>query len=237
MSANLTDSVPRYPSQDDIPGTITMSASVLPQPVISSQEMASLIEHSPSKDLVNLRGYSDSAITSCRMIMSKERQFTDSNGCLYHAVADSSPQPRCKPQQPIQVKARGTLQLPSFKTLGISSRIPDALLTPPDESIIDLKPDTTPSLFFRSSSYPPTNMPKTPSPECSDFTSLLSNNLSTAEASSASQPSMASIEPQATKEKQGTGPSSSSSEDEDVDAARTGWLVDAVETAGMVNTF
>lgn len=101
------------------------------------------------------------------------------------------------PKQTLHVKAlkaRRLLQLPCFKTLGISSRSPAALLTPPDESVIDLNAPQPPGLIPRSSSQPPPNMPKTPSPERSDFPAMLGSDPSNTQASGTSQPDMVPIE-------------------------------------------
>ena len=132
--------------------------------------------------------------------------------------------------------ARENLQLPCFQALGIASRPPAALLTPPDETTFDLKPILPPSLTSRSSSYPPPNMPKTPSPERSDFAAILDNDLSNTVAPDATQPDIAPINPQETTEEQGTGPTSSSSEDEDVDPAHAAWIVHAIDAVGMLCT-
>ena len=210
----------------------------LPTPSRSSiLKMASSIEHARATQSMSSRGCSDSAISCHLSTMGEICGVHESSACLPDVAVTRTAQPRWKLQQrPIQVKAKGNLHLPCFKTLGISSRLPNALLTPPDESIIGFQPDTAPNLIPRSLSYPPANMPKTPSPDRSDFATALNTEFAASQASSSTLPSVAPMEPQVSIENQGTVAPNLSGDDENVDTTRTGWLVDATEAASMPNT-
>lgn len=218
-------------SLDNVPPTVTTLAPALPQPSLPAQAVDPSMEVTPEKGYLTNRGYSDSAVPGCRA--------TVANGNDSHNVDSPSQNGMADPviangiwstTQAVHVKSRPQFQLPCFKSLGISSRLPDAPLTPPDESVVDLI-TTAPSFISRSSSYPPANMPKTPSPERSDIAAIL-GNLSITEGSSSTQPTVAATAPQDSIEQEGTGPTSSSSEDEELDPAHAGWIVDAVEAAG-----
>jgi len=216
------------------PATVTKLAPALPRPLRPAQNMATSFDVNPTKEYLTTRGYSDSAVPHCRATVAKEYENHRPTGPLPADLVDHVDERGIKSTQSVHLKSRPQFQLPCFKTLGIASRLPYALLTPPDDTILDLKAAVPPNPTSRSSSYPPANMPKTPSPERTDLTAILTNDLSITEASGSAQPSMAATEPQDIVDEEATGPMSSSSEDEDVDHAYAGWIEDAVDTAGKL---
>ena len=184
---------------------------------------------------LNSRGYSDSVVPCFRSSHSEGQKFRDEAVALQKDLAGAAvDQPGDIPQ--LNMKARQNLQLPSFNFLGIASRLPDALLTPPDEATIDFQGHAQPNLISRSSSYPSSNIPKTPSPERPDFTVTPSNNMSTTEASGSTEraaPATESESKEKEQEEDGEGTMSSSSEEEDTLPDQAGWLVDAANVVGM----
>jgi len=214
---------------------VTKMAPALPRPSLPAKQMTSLPESQPSMGYMTTRGYSDSAVPGCRATAVKERGDYGHLGLSQTGLVEVVSESGLTLTQSIHVKSRPNFQLPCFRTLGISSRFPHALLTPPDEAIVEFKPAIPPGLIPRSSSYPPINIPKTPSPECNDLAAILGRDPSANAASSTAPPAIVATETLDTVEEEGAGPMSSSSEDEDVGPARGGWIVDAVEVAGKLN--
>lgn len=217
------------------PAAVTKMAPALPRPSLPAKTMTSLPESQPSVGYIPTRGYSDSAVPGCRATAVKERGNCSHLGTSQTGLVEDVSESGLTLTQSIHVKPRPNFQLPCFGTLGISSRFQHALLTPPDEAIVEFQPAIPPALIPRSSSYPPTNIPKSPSPEYSDLAAILGRDPSVNVASSAAHPAIIATEALDTVEEEGTGPMSSSSEDEDVGPARGGWIVDAVEVAGKLN--
>ena len=208
---------------------MTTQASVRPQPLMPDQEnVASSTGNVPLKNNISIRGHSDSIVPSCRASREKKLELNSfagiSNGKRTAAMNKTA-------ISPLHVRARQNLRLPSFKALGIASRLPDALLTPPDESTIQFRKPAPPSYFSRSSSFPP-SIPKTPSPDLTDFALNMDNVLST-QSSSSTQPAVPIAETEGMEtEPYGSGPMSSSSEEEELPPNYPGWLVEAVEAVG-----
>lgn len=225
---NCLESVSR-----NAPTTVTKLASALPRPLMLAQKMVDSNEAtSVNGPLATIRSHSDPAIQSCRTTVAHDFVGPESKESIEaeptNIIEDLDPDHI----QATHVKPRPHFQLPSFKQLGIFSRVPDALLTPPDETSIELKPDMPLNLIPRSSSYPPANLPKTPSPDRSDFNTILGSKNSMAKASESGAPAVTITATHETIQEEGSGPTSSSSEGGDRDHAHAGWMVDAVEAAG-----
>lgn len=218
------------------PTTVTKLASALPRHLMPAQNMKDSNEAtSVNGPLATIRSHSDSAIQGCRTPVaddsvggpeSKESLEADPTDIIEELDPDHVQAPHVKP--------RPHFQLPSFKQSGIFSRVPDALLTPPDETIIELKPDMQPNLIPRSSSFPPANLPKTPSPDRSDLRTILGNNNSMAKTSQTGAPAVTITATHETIQEEGSGPTSSRSDGGDRDLANASWMVDAVEAAGKL---
>ncbi len=236
VEAGLQDN-PNSPTSN-APATVTRPAPALPRPLlIPAKTMATSVEVNSPKGCLATRGYSDSAVPSCRTTAVQESKNQGPTAQSPAGLIKDVNELGLQWTQPIHGKPRPNFQLPCFKTLGISSRLPDALLTPPDEAIVGSKPAIPPGLSARSSSFPPANMPKTPSPDRSDLATILGREPATNEASGSAQPAKVATEALDTVEEEGTGPTSSSSEDEGLDPAHKGWIVDAVEAAGKLNLY
>lgn len=226
-------------SQRNATSNMIMAAAMArPQPSLLDHRAPSSMKEPKSMEYATPRGYSDSIVPHCQAILKNgyegNDRFTPSTSDLVR-TGHCSEIPINKPVSKSQhSKLRQQLQLPSFKSLGISTRRPDALLTPPDEGIIDLKPVGPPILISRSSSYPPSNMPKTPSPDITNFATRLSNELSTAEASGSTPPTTTNADPTEAPGDHGNASLSSSSGGEGADPSQAGWLVEAVELAGKL---
>lgn len=215
---------------------MSTKALARPRPFVPDQDVAASIEDTSLKASLNSRGYSDSELPSCRASGDKKYHLCDyAPPALNDLVAAATTPTANMHSSPPLVKCRQNLQLPSFKSLGISSRVPDALLTPPDETTIhDLMTTPPPTSFpsgSRRSSYPAINMPKTPSPDRSDFTSVLGYIATASEApttTASSQPTLAFSATQAGNAEHGTDPTRSDSEDSDVIPGQFDWLKEAI---------
>lgn len=221
---------------------MTTNASARPQPFLLDQDVASSMDGMSSKACLNPRGYSDSEVPSCTASEEKQYHIGDFVAPVLNDLADAAIQTTDMHWLPPLVKGREHLQLPSFRALGISSRIPDALLTPPDETIIhDWMATPTPTSFpsaSRRSSYPAINMPKTPSPDHSDFTSVLGHIATASEASNAAAsnpPNLAGSGAQAGDAEYGTDPMRSDSESSDAVPGQFDWLKDATDALGELH--
>lgn len=210
-------------------------ASARPQPLVPDQDVASSLEMMPSKGCLSSRGYSDSEVPSCRASGQKKYHICDFAAPVPSDLVVAAIQTTNMHSLPPLVKCRQHLQLPSFRALGISSRIPDALLTPPDETAIQDWMTTPPTSFptaSRRSSYPAINMPKTPSPDRSDFTSVLGYLATASEApttTASNHQSLAVSTAQAGNAEHGTDPTRSDSEGSDVVPGQFDWLKEATD--------
>lgn len=197
------------------------------------ENVASSIGEPPSKGGMCIRGYSDSVVPSC--LASQENKLEHGNlaGLANKDRASASTVQGTGLLLPQHVKARLNLHLPSFKSLGIASRLPNALLTPPDENISEFEKPAPLSCFNRSSSFPP-SMPKTPSPDITDLSSNMSNMLSLTAATNNTHAATPAAPTEVNKSDQdGTGPLSPSGEEDPVmDSDHPGWIAEALEAVG-----
>ena len=206
-----------------------MSLAIDLQPSLPDPHAIPSLERA-SNASVNTRGYSDSALPYCRAIMMKHPETIKdviSSSANLDGAGDRSEiamiiQQRGRPRQ--------NLRLPSFKTLGIPACPPDALLTPPDESTIDLKPAAPPVLISRSSSYPPSNMP-----DLADRSNTPIQSLSTTVPSVSTSSPTAATEPLDTTKQQEEVPPASSDEAADLTSIQGGWIAEAVQAAGKTD--
>ena len=219
---------------------MTTKALARPQPLVPDQDVASSIEATSSKAGLNARGYSDSELPTCRASGDKKYHISDFASPVLNDLATAATTPNADMHSlPPLLKGRQNLQLPSFKSLGISSRVPDALLTPPDETTIhDLMTDPPPTSFpsgSRRSSYPALNMPKTPSPDRPDFISVIGYVTTASEESTttaSNQPTVAFSTAQAGNTEHGTDPTKSDSEDSEMVPGQFDWLKEATDALG-----
>ena len=222
---------------------MTTKAWARSQPLVPHQHVACSIEEMPSKGSLTSRGYSDSEIPSCKASGEKKYHICHLAAPVRNDLVAALDQSTNMNSLPPLVKFRQQhLQLPSFTSLGISSRVPDALLTPPDEIIIHDMMTTPPPTSFpsasRRSSYPAVNMPKTPSPDRPDFTSVLGHVATASEASAtdpSNQASLAVSEGQAGNAEHGTDPSESDSEGSDALSGQFDWLKEATDALGKLH--
>ena len=214
-----------------------MQASARPQPFKPAQHVSSSIEEAFSEGCLTTRGYSDSAVPSCRTSIDPKQETPGLSTLPPDDVALSGQQRAKLTALPQHMKSsRRKLQLPSFQSLGISSLLPDALLTPPDEStIVDFAPSlsTSQPAIPRSSSFPQSHLPKTPSPDLTELASAQRDMLSTSQPSNSAQP-IASDPAPAEEEHQQGGSESTDSEESDVGPDRDTWLIDAVDAVGKL---
>ena len=221
---------------------MTTTAWARSQPLVPHQHVADSIEDMPSKSSLTCRGYSDSEIPSCKASGGKKYHICHLAACVRNDLVAASDQSTNMNSQPPLVKYRQQhLQLPSFISLGISSRVPDALLTPPDEIIINDMMTTPPPTSFpsasRRSSYPAVILPKTPSPDRPDFASVLGHVATASEASNtdaSNQASLAVSEAKAGNAEHRTDPSESDSEGSDALSGRFDWLKEATDALGKL---
>ena len=213
------------------------------QPLVPHQHVVDSIEEMPSKCSLTSRGHSDSEIPSCKASGDKKYHICQLAAPVRNDLVAASDQSTNMNSLPPLVKYRQQhLQLPSFTSLGISSRVPDALLTPPDETVIhDMMTAPPPTSFpsaSRRSSYPAVNMPKTPSPDRPDFSSGLGHVATASEASAtdaSNQASLAVSEAQAGNAEHGTDHSESDSEGSDALSGRFDWLKEATDAIGKLH--
>ena len=221
---------------------MTAKAWAPSQPLVPDLDVACSIEAFPSKAGLNSRGYSDSEIPSCKASGGKRYHIGDFAPVRSDLAAVAGQTTNMHSLPPLVKGRQQHLQLPSFKSLGISSRVPDALLTPPDESLIyDLMEAPPPTSFpsvFRRSSYPALNMPKTPSPDRPGFSSVLGLVATASEASAtdaSNQPSLPVSETQAGNLEHGADPSRSDSEGSDTVSGQFDWLKEATDALGELH--
>lgn len=220
---------------------MTTKASARPQSLMPDQVVASSTEGIPPIACLNSRGYSDSELPSCRASGHKKHHICAFAAPVLNDLNAPANRSTDMYSLPPLVKCRQHLQLPSFRLLGISSRVPDALLTPPDETTIqDCMATPTPTSFpsaMRRSSYPAISMPKTPSPDRSDFTSVLGHVTTASEApttTATNHPNQAGSDAQAGNAEHGTDPMSSDSEDSDTVPGQFDWLKEATDALGKL---
>lgn len=218
---------------------MTANALALPQPHVPAQDAANSIEEITSKACLSSRGYSDSEVPSCIASGEKNYHICEFAAPVLNDFTAAVVQTTDMHSLPPLVKCRQHLQLPSFKLLGISSRVPDGLLTPPDETTIHDCMSTPPPTSFpsapRRSSYPAINMPKTPSPDYSDFTYQLDHSATAPEApttTSSDYATLAASEAQSGNTEQGVDSTRSDSEDSDTVPGQFDWLKEATDALG-----
>ena len=222
---------------------MTTKAWARSQPLVPHQHVDSSIEEMPLKSSLTSRGYSDSEIPSCKASGEKKYHICHLAAPVRNDLVAALDQSTNMNSVPPLVKYRQQhLQLPSFTSLGISSRVPDALLTPPDETIIlDMMTTPPPTSFpsaSRRSSYPALNMPKTPSPDRPDFTSVLGHVATASEASAtdaSNRASRAVSGAQTGNAEHGTDPSESDSEGSDALSGQFDWLKEAIDALGKLH--
>ena len=218
---------------------MTAKAGARPQMLVPDQDAISSVGGMSSKAGACYRGYSDSELPSCRASVEKKYHICDFAVPVPNDLSVAALQTTDMDSLPPPAKGRQNLQLPSFKSLGISSRVPDALLTPPDEAIIHDYMKTPPPTSFpsacRRSSFPAINMPKTPSPDHSDFASSFGSIATASEASAtdaSSHPTVAIAESSAGYVEHGIDPSRSDSEGSDTVPGQFDWLKEALDALG-----
>ena len=214
------------------------------EPLVPDPNLANSIkgEGILSKACLNSRGYSDSELPSCRASGEKNYHLCDFAAPVLNDLAAAATQVTAMHSLQPPVKCRQHLQLPSFRSLGISSRVPDALLTPPDETTIhDMMTNPPPTSFpsaSRRSSYPAINMPKTPSPDRSDFTPMLGHVITASEApntATSDHATLAISEAQAGNAEHGIVLRRSDSEGSDAVPGLFDWLKEATDALGELH--
>ncbi|KAL6715309.1 hypothetical protein ACLMJK_007574 [Lecanora helva] len=209
---------------------------------MSYSDVVSSHENPQSKECSTIRGYSDSQVPTSRASKEKEQTFYSFNVGLNAGSAGSHNDPTISGRQsgpqsiaPLRVKVRENLKLPCFQKLGISSRVPDPLFTPPDEApdpLATLPPTSIP----RSSSYPQSNMPNTPSPDRSEVRESLTevppgSQASATESPSPNQPMVNLSELSISGNVMISQSQNPSEEREDSDLDHPTWAVEAVSVA------
>ena len=230
--------------------SVTTQALALPKPSMPTQDVEVSLEHPIPKGPLSSRGYSDSAVPSCRLSGAKVKQIGKEKNLTSNSQSMNESTPL-----PLNVNARENLRLPCFKSLGISSRLPDALLTPPDEGVLELT-QLPSNPINRSASFPP-NMPKTPSPDrdlsaaANDSHPLVINNTQltdtrppfftsshpTPTQASTTTRAMTSTSQEEKKEQPMPAPTTATKEiEEPVQAVEPAWTADALIVTGMPQT-
>ena len=192
------------------------------------------MQHAVSKNGFNVRGYSDSVVPTSRATEYNKQNVLHLATRLQNAFAAEGTYGPTDTSLP-SVRPRQNFQLPSFQSLGIASRTPDAPLTPPDESTIQLQQFSQPFFISRTSSFPPTSMPKHPVTDKPHLAPLRANEPPTTDASGCTQSATPTAEVEATekgKEEDGEGLTSSSSEEDELTPEQDRWLLDAAHAVG-----
>ena len=212
---------------------INKEVSFRPQPLMPDKGKAAIsVGIIPSKINLTTRGFSDSVLPGC--IASKGMTL---NNETFSRLALQDKPPACGIEMtdqtmPPRMTSRQNLHLPCFNSLGIASRLPDALLTPPEDNALAFEKPALPSYFARSSSFPPL-MPKTPSPDIIDFASKLEKRISLTGAPDMTRPVIPAAEAEGeARQYEGSGSMRPSSEGEDLVPGHPTWLVEAVQAVG-----
>ena len=220
---------------------MTKQVSAPPQPFMPDQmnDPSCPMQHAVSKDRFNVRGYSDSAVPTSRATEHNNPKILHLATRLQNALAaEGTYGPADNPLH--NVKPHQNFQLPSFQVLGIASRTPDAPLTPPDESIIQFQQLSHPTFISRTSSFPPTSMPKHPVADHPHLAPLRDNEPPATDASGCTQSATPAAEAGATgkgKEEDGEGLTSSSSDEDELPPEQARWLLEAANAVGKSQAF
>ena len=197
------------------------------------------MQHAVSKDGFNIRGYSDSVVPTLRATEHNNQKILHLATRLQNALAAEGTY-RPTDNQLHNVKSHQYFQLPSFQALGIASRSPDAPLTPPDESIIQFRQLSHPTFISRTSSFPPTSMPKQPVADHPHLAPLRANEPPTTDASGCTQSATPTAEAESTgngKEEGGEHSKSSSSDEDELLPEQERWLLEAANAVGKSQAF
>lgn len=220
---------------------MTKQVSAQPQPFMPDQmnDPPCPMQHAVSMNGFNVRGYSDSVVPTSRATEHNKQKTLHLATRLQNAFAAEGTYGPIDTSQP-SVRPRQIFQLPSFQSLGIASRPLDAPPTPPDESIIQLQQFSQPFFLSRTSSFPPTSMPKHPVTDKPHLTPLRDNELPTTDAPGCTQSATPTAEAEATgkgEDEDGEGLTSSSSEEDELIPEQARWLLDAANAVGKFQTF
>ena len=197
------------------------------------------MQHAVSKDGFNIRGYSDSVVPTLRATEHNNQKILHLATRLQNALAAEGTY-RPTDNQLHNVKSHQYFQLPSFQALGIASRSPDAPLTPPDESIIQFRQLSHPTFISRTSSFPPTSMPKQPVADHPHLAPLRANEPPTTDASGCTQSATPTAEAESTgngKEEGGEHSKSLSSDEDELLPEQERWLLEAANAVGKSQAF
>ena len=223
---------------------ITTQATVRSQSRLHDRSVAVMSkECSIERMNMNERGFSSSVGAESPLHVEKLIEHTEQLGCpdlrskksiwqnsSMSRRADNVKGTHRSLSVPSNVKPRQQLRLPSFKSLGIATPYPDALLTPPDEaSLIHWKPPTL------GMSDPPTSQPsrelvgmdsRVAMPEAPTFSGSVPEG-NTSAPSSAAAPPLITVH----KDEKGDGGSTSSSDE----APETpSWIERATQVVGRL---
>ena len=220
---------------------MTEQVSAPPQPFMPDQinDLPCPMQHAVSKNGFNVRGYSDSVVPTAQATEHNTQKILHLATRLQNALAAEGTYGPIDTSLP-GVRPRQNFQLPSFQSLGIASRTPDAPLTPPDESFIQLQQFSQPFLMSRTSSFPPTSMPKHSVTDKPHLAPLQAKEPPIMDASGCTQSATPTAEAEATekgKEEDGEGLTSSSSEEDESISEQDRWLLDAAITVGKFQAF
>ena len=220
---------------------MTKQVSAPPQPFMPDQmdDPPCPMQHAVSKDGFNVRGYSDSVVPTSRATVHNNQKILHLATRVQNALAaESTYGPTDTPVH--NVKPRQPFQLPSFQALGIASRKPDAPLTPPDESFIQSQELSQPPFISRTSSFPPSSMPKHPVNDHPHLAPLRANELPTTDASGCNQPVTPTAEAEATgrgNEEESESLMSSGSDEDELPPEQARWLLEAANAVGKSQAF
>ena len=220
---------------------MTKQVSAPPQPFMPDQmnEPPYPMQHAVSKDGFNVRCYSDSVVPTLRATEHNNQNFLHLATRLQNALAaEGTYGPTDNSLH--NVKPHPSFQLPSFQALGIASRTPDAPLTPPDESIIQFQQLSHPTFISRTSSFPPTSMPKHPVADHPHLAPLRANEPPTTDASGCTQSATPTAEAEATgngEDEDSEGLTRQSSNEDELPPEQARWLLEAANAVGKSQAF
>ena len=220
---------------------MTKQVSAPPQPFMPDQmnDPPCPMQHAVSRDGFNVRGYSDSVVPTSRATEHNKKNSLHLATRLQNALAaEGTYGPTDNPLH--NVKPHQYFQLPSFQVLGFASRTTDAPLTPPDESIIQFQQLSHPNFISRTSSFPPTSMPKHAVADHPHLAPVRANELPTTDASGYTQSATPTAEAEATgegKEEDGEGLTSSSGDEDELPPEQARWLLEAANAVGESQAF
>lgn len=215
------------------------------QPSMPSEDGVTSMEGRSMKAWSEQRGYSDSVVPRAHVAAEKECGLHRHASATLKATLCSCGEP-AEPGEPgkhesghsanhhrlsTRVKARHNLQLPSFKSLGITGPTPRALLTPPDEAtLLEYPPPSiTPGHILRSSSFP--QDPRLKSSEVIELSPVSNTRISDFPSTVPTTHSMADL-PKEETPKAEDSIASDGSEGGSISQDRAEWLVEAVDMIG-----